>query len=76
MAGSHIMHALQETQQYKVVSTDNFHNSYPRAFLQLEELARSALPPDASETEKELTVVDANQCDLTNLADMHALRSQ
>ncbi|KAI0265481.1 hypothetical protein BGY98DRAFT_1179725 [Russula aff. rugulosa BPL654] len=59
--GSHIVHALQETRQYKVVSTDNFHNSYPRAFSRLEELARSALPPDASETEKESTVVDANR---------------
>ncbi|KAI0273007.1 hypothetical protein BGY98DRAFT_1099637 [Russula aff. rugulosa BPL654] len=74
--GSHIVHALQETRQYKVVSTDNFHNSYPRAFSRLEELARSALPPDASETEKESTVVDANRCDLTNPADVHALRSQ
>ena len=73
VAGSHVVHALQETRRYKVVSIDNFHNSYPRAFSRLEELARSALPPDASETEKESTVIDAYRCDLTNPADVRAI---
>ena len=73
VAGSHAVHALQETRRYKVVSIDNFHNSYPRAFSRLEELARSALPPDASETEKESTVIDAYRCDLTNPADVRAI---
>jgi nucleoside-diphosphate-sugar epimerase len=73
VAGSHVVHALQETRRYKVVSIDNFHNSYPRAFSRLEELARSSLPPDASETEKEATVIDAYRCDLTNPADVRAI---
>jgi len=73
VAGSHVVYALQETRRYKVVSIDNFHNSYPRAFSRLEELARSALPPDASETEKESAVIDAYRCDLTNPADVRAV---
>jgi hypothetical protein len=40
VVGSHIVHVLQETRRYKVVSIDNFHNSYPRAFSRLEELTR------------------------------------
>lgn len=67
------MFALQETRRYKVVSIDNFHNSYPKAFSRLEEIARSALPPDATETEKESTVIDAYRCDLTNPADVRAV---
>jgi len=73
VAGSHVVHVLQETRRYKVVSIDNFHNSYPRAFSRLEELARSSLPPDASETEKESTVIDAYRCDLTNPGDVRAI---
>ncbi|KAH9980603.1 THO complex subunit 1 transcription elongation factor-domain-containing protein [Russula compacta] len=71
--GSHVVFALQETRRYKIVSIDNFHNSYPKAFKRLEEVARSALPPDASETEKESTVIDAYRCDLTNPADVRAV---
>ena len=67
------MHTLQVTRQYKVVSIDNFHNSYPKAISRLEELARSALPPDASETEKESAAIDAYRCDLTNPADVRAV---
>lgn len=67
------MFALQETRRYKVVSIDNFHNSYPKAFSRLEEIARSALPADATETEKESTVIDAYRCDLTNPADVRAV---
>ena len=73
MAGSHVVYALQATRRYKVVSIDNFHNSFPKAFSRLEEIARSALPPDATETEKESTVIDAYRCDLTNPADVRAV---
>lgn len=73
MAGSHVVHALQETRRYKVVSIDNFHNSYPRVYSRLEALARSALPADATETDKESTVIDAYLCDLTNPADVRAV---
>jgi UDP-glucose 4-epimerase len=73
VAGSHVVYALQETRRYKVVSIDNFHNSYPRVFSRLEALARSALPADATETDKESTVIDAYRCDLTNPADVRAV---
>jgi len=73
VAGSHVLHALQETRQYKVVCIDNFHNSDPRVFSRLEALARSALPADASETDKESTVIDAYRCDLTKPGDVRAV---
>jgi len=71
--GSHVVFALQETRRYKVVSIDNFHNSYPKVFSRLEDLARKALPADATETEKESTVIDAYHCDLTNPAAVRAV---
>lgn len=67
------MHALQETRRYKVVILDNFHNSFPRVFSRLEELAERSLPPDASQTEKESTIIDTYRCDLTNPADVRAI---
>ena len=73
MAGSHVLYALQETRRYKVVCIDNFHNSYPRVFSRLEALARNALPADATETDKESTVIDAYRCDLTKPADVRAV---
>jgi UDP-glucose 4-epimerase len=73
VAGSHVLCALQETRQYKVVCIDNFHNSDPRVFSRLEALARSALPTDATETDKESTVIDAYRCDLTKPADVRAV---
>ena len=73
MVGSHVVFALQETWRYKVVSIDNFHNSYPKVFSRLEDLARRALPADATETEKESTVIDAYHCDLTNPAAVRAV---
>jgi len=73
VVGSHVVFALQETWRYKVVSIDNFHNSYPKVFSRLEDLARRALPADATETEKESTVIDAYHCDLTNPAAVRAV---
>lgn len=67
------MHALQETRRYKVVTIDNFHNSFPRVFSRLEELAQCSLPPDASKTEKESAIIDTYRCDLTNHADVRAI---
>ncbi|KAI0297619.1 UDP-glucose 4-epimerase [Multifurca ochricompacta] len=71
--GSHVVFALQRTQRYKVVSIDNYHNSYPKALSRLEEIARSGLRADATETEKQSTVIDAYECDLTNPADVRAV---
>jgi UDP-glucose 4-epimerase len=66
VAGSHVVFSLQETRRYKVICIDNYHNSYPKALSRLEELARSGLPADATELDKQSTVIDAYQCDLTD----------
>jgi UDP-glucose-4-epimerase GalE len=71
--GSHVVFALQQTRRYKVVSIDNYYNSYPKALKRLEEIARNALPADATELEKESTVIDKYTCDLTNPADVRAV---
>ncbi len=71
--GSHVVFALQQTRRYKVVSIDNYHNSYPKALKRLEEIARNALPADATELEKESTVIDKYTCDLTSPADVRAV---
>ncbi|KAI0275419.1 THO complex subunit 1 transcription elongation factor-domain-containing protein [Gloeopeniophorella convolvens] len=66
--GSHVIYALQATQRYKVVSIDNHHNSFPRAYAQLEALARAALPADASPAARDSAAIDAHRCDLTDAA--------
>jgi len=71
--GSHVVFALQQTRRYKVVSIDNYYNSYPKALKRLEEIARNALPADATELEKESTVIDKYTCDLTNPGDVRAV---
>ncbi|KAH9046953.1 THO complex subunit 1 transcription elongation factor-domain-containing protein [Lactarius deliciosus] len=72
-ASSHVVFALQQTRRYKVVSIDNYYNSYPKALKRLEEIARNALPADATELEKESTVIDKYTCDLTSPADVRAV---
>ena len=67
------MFALQQTRRYKVVSIDNYYNSYPKALKRLEEIARNALPADATELDKESTVIDKYTCDLTSPADVRAV---
>ncbi|KAF8261909.1 UDP-glucose 4-epimerase [Lactarius quietus] len=71
--GSHVVFALQQTRRYKVVSIDNYYNSYPKALDRLEEIARKALPADATELEKESAVIDKYTCDLTSPADVRAV---
>lgn len=66
MAGSHIVFALQQTRQYKVICIDNYHNSYPKAISRLEDIARNTLPADATDLDKESSVIDAYRCDLTD----------
>ncbi|KAH9171037.1 THO complex subunit 1 transcription elongation factor-domain-containing protein [Lactarius sanguifluus] len=72
----HVVFALQQTRRYKVVSIDNYYNSYPKALKRLEEIARNALPADATELEKESTVIDKYTCDLTSPADVRAVFEQ
>lgn len=63
--GSHVVLTLLETRRYRVVSLDNYSNSFPEALVRVSEIARESLPADASEQDKESTKVDAVSCDLT-----------
>ncbi|KAI0694426.1 hypothetical protein BC835DRAFT_1486299 [Cytidiella melzeri] len=63
--GSHVIHSLQETRRYKVISIDNHHNAHPKSLSRVSQLARDALPSDASEKDKDTTVIDCHLCDLT-----------
>jgi UDP-glucose 4-epimerase len=64
--GSHVVHVLQSTRQYKVISIDNYHNSQAAALKRVEQLARESLPEDPSDLDIESTKVDAFTCDLTD----------
>ncbi|KAH7927255.1 UDP-glucose 4-epimerase [Leucogyrophana mollusca] len=64
--GSHVIYALQQTRRYKVISIDNHHNSFPASLTRVAQIARDALPENASETDKDSAEIDAIQCDLTN----------
>jgi UDP-glucose 4-epimerase len=59
------VYCLQKTRRYKVISIDNHHNSHPAALDRISQLSRSELPENASELEKQSTVIDSHQCDLT-----------
>ncbi|TCD61206.1 UDP-glucose-4-epimerase [Steccherinum ochraceum] len=63
--GSHVIFALQETRRYKVISIDNHHNSHPKCLDRVAQIARDALPKDASEQDKDTAEIDAHACDLT-----------
>ncbi|THH31939.1 hypothetical protein EUX98_g2248 [Antrodiella citrinella] len=63
--GSHVIYILQETRRYKVISIDNLHNAHPKSLDRVAQLARDALPKDATKQEKESAEIDAHTCDLT-----------
>ncbi|CCL98898.1 uncharacterized protein FIBRA_00905 [Fibroporia radiculosa] len=63
--GSHVIYSLQDTRRYKVISVDNHHNSTPKSLVRVAELARSNLPADASEQDKDSAEIDAFAADLT-----------
>ena len=64
--GSHVVFALQQTRRYKVISIDNHHNSHPAVLTHVAQLARDALPENATDADKESAEIDAVQCDLTS----------
>ncbi|KAG1886127.1 THO complex subunit 1 transcription elongation factor-domain-containing protein [Suillus subluteus] len=64
--GSHAIYALQQTRRYKVISVDNYHNSFPASLTRVAQIARDTLPENPSEADKESTEIDAFQCDLTS----------
>ncbi|KAG1813998.1 UDP-glucose 4-epimerase [Suillus subaureus] len=63
---SHVIYALQQTRRYKVISVDNYHNSFPESLTRVAQIARDTLPENSSEADKESTEIDAFQCDLTS----------
>lgn len=64
--GSHVIYALQQTRRYKVISADNYHNSFPGSLTRVAQIAQNALPENPSEADKESTEIDVFQCDLTS----------
>jgi UDP-glucose 4-epimerase len=74
--GSHIVHVLQETRRFKVVSIDNHHNSHAGALARVCEIARAALPAGASADERASAEVDAHVADLTDPAAVRAVFAQ
>jgi len=71
--GSHVVFTLLETRKYKVVSIDNYSNAFPEALVRVSELARAALPADASEQDHESTKIDAVSADLTRADEVRAV---
>ncbi|THH15115.1 hypothetical protein EW146_g5312 [Bondarzewia mesenterica] len=63
--GSHVVYALQATRRYKVISVDNYHNSFPKALTRLTQIAHEALPKDATEQDKDSAEIDRFKVDLT-----------
>jgi uncharacterized protein YbjT (DUF2867 family) len=74
--GSHVVHALQETRRFKVISIDNHHNSHAGALARVSELARAELPADASADDRASAEVDAHVADLTDAAAVRAVFAQ
>lgn len=68
--GSHVVHVLQKTRKYKVISIDNFHNSFPAALKRLEKIAKDELPENPTDQEVDSTVIESHRADLTNEGDV------
>jgi UDP-glucose 4-epimerase len=58
------------TRRFKVISIDNNHNSHPLALSRVSKIASDALPPDASEQDKDSAQVDVHQGNLTIVEDV------
>ena len=73
VAGSHVIHVLQQTRRFKIISIDNFHNSHPAVYDRLNKIARDALPADATEQDKDSAEIDQYKIDLINAEDVRAV---
>jgi aldose 1-epimerase len=62
--GSHVVHVLQRTRKYKVISIDNFHNSFPASLKRLEKIAKDDLPENPSQADIDSTEIDSHRADL------------
>ncbi|PLW51778.1 hypothetical protein PCANC_05553 [Puccinia coronata f. sp. avenae] len=68
--GSHVLLCCLLTRKYKVLTIDNFHNSFPPAIERVSRIALSELPKDASEEDKLYTNVTLYKGDITSKADI------
>lgn len=71
--GSHVIFCLQETRQYKVISVDNYHNSFPKSLDRVAQIARDNLPKDATEQDKDSAEIESIKCDLTKPDEIKAI---
>ncbi|KAF5375281.1 hypothetical protein D9758_000499 [Tetrapyrgos nigripes] len=71
--GSHVVYVLLKTRKFKVITIDNHHNSLPAAITRIQELAQEELPADATEQDKESTIIDSHLCDLTKPEQVRAV---
>ncbi|KAJ4470806.1 UDP-glucose 4-epimerase [Lentinula aciculospora] len=68
--GSHIIYTLLKTHKYKVISIDNYHNSFPAALARVSELAlselKASLPLNTEPSERDLDsiTIDIHETDL------------
>jgi len=58
--------SLLLTRKFRVISIDNYHNSNPKSLHRVSQIAREALPTDASEEEKLSADVHSYRVDLTD----------
>lgn len=68
--GSHVVLCCLLTRKYKVVTIDNFHNSFPEAVKRVSKIALNELPTNSSDQEKSDTNVKVYKGDITNKSDV------
>jgi hypothetical protein len=68
-----VVYCLQKTRRYKVISIDNNHNSHPAALSRVAQIARDALPENASDQDKDSAEIDAITCDLTKSEEVQSV---
>ncbi|KAH9815989.1 hypothetical protein DFH28DRAFT_1082201 [Melampsora americana] len=71
--GSHVVLCCLLTQKYKVVTIDNFHNSYPEAIKRVSKIALDELPINSTEQDKLDTQIKVYKGDITNKSDLEQI---
>ncbi|KAI9610719.1 hypothetical protein KEM48_002480 [Puccinia striiformis f. sp. tritici PST-130] len=68
--GSHVLLCCLLTKKYKVITIDNFHNSFPPAIERVSRIALDELPKDATEEDKKYTHITLYKGDITIKSDI------
>lgn len=71
--GTHVIYALQKTRRYRVISIDNYHNSYPTSLARVSQLSKNELSQGASDRDIQSTEIDSVRCDLIKPEDIRAV---